>query len=199
MTKPPKAATIITAVLPGVFAAACSVQPADQNDPRIAEAANRSEPPVAVKSRDAEAEPGERDIVDRVREPDPGLALPAAFHGHWASSRAECRGRVWVLIEPGGYRAPDSIAAFIEPARIVRQTTPDGVPAATITVRVELGGEDEELYRGRVRMSRAGEHLYMSNPDIVSEAEHWQLRNVWCTGSRWNARDRPAPAPASLN
>ena len=121
----------------------------------------------------------ERPIVDRVGRPEPELTLPAAFHGTWASTLADCDGAGWVRIEAGGFRAPDSVAALRDPVEIVRETTPGGVAAATIVARVDQMSEGE-TGTGRVRMSRAGEHLYMSNADAVGEAEHWQLRNVRC-------------------
>jgi len=131
-------------------------------------------PPSATP--DAKEQPS---IVDRASRPEPELTLPAAFHGTWASTLADCGGAGWVRIEAGGFRAPDSVAVLREPVAIVRETTPGGVAAATIVARVEQMSEGE-TGTGRVRMSRAGEHLYMSNADAVGEAEHWQLRNVRC-------------------
>ena len=135
-------------------------------------------PASAPPSETPDAEE-ERPIVDRVSRPEPQLTLPAAFHGTWAPTLADCGGAGWVRIEAGGFRAPDSVAALRAPVEIVRETTPVGVAAASIVARVEQMSEGE-TGTGRVRMSRAGEHLYMSNADAVGEAEHWQLRNVRC-------------------
>lgn len=182
MTRAGRAATLSSFLL-GALAMACTAGEAERNEPL----AQRDEPVASAnESRAAQSErrgreKGEeaRAIGDRVREPESGLTLPRDFHGTWAASLDECRGGGWVQIGPGGFRSPDNIAALLEPARIVRQVTPDGEAAATITPRVEQMSEGEPGV-GRVRISRAGEHLYMSNADIVGEAEHWRMRNVRC-------------------
>ena len=182
MTRFGKAATIAGLLL-GLAAAgaALTLREAAQEGP-AANATASPEPPAVeeIQTRDREAEEGELTIMDRFREPAPELTLPPAFRGNWAPSLAECGGGGgWVSIEPGGYRAPDSIAVLLEPVRIVRHTTPAGEAAATIAPRIEQMSESK-MARGRVRMSRVGDHLYMSNPDVVGEAEHWQSRNLRC-------------------
>jgi hypothetical protein len=183
MTRFGKAATIAGLLL-GLAAAgvALVLRDAPQEERPAANTTAAPEPPPAgaIQTRDREAEEGELTIIDRFREPSPGLTFPPAFRGNWAPSLAECGlGGGWVSIEPGGYRAPDSIAVLLEPARIVQHTTPDRETAATISPRIEQMSEGD-MARGRVRMSRVGEHLYMSNPAVVGEAEHWQYRNLRC-------------------
>ena len=178
-------AAILSTLVAGSLAMGCSAGVADRNGPVVQDDARgaQASDTAQSRSRDGEIADDERSIVDRVREPDPRLTLPPDFHGTWASSLAECRSGDWVRIEPGGFRSPDNIAALVEPVRIVRQFTPGGETAATITPRVERMSEGE-LGVGRVRMSRAGEHLYMSNADVVGEAEHWRMRNVRCPDHR---------------
>ena len=176
-------AETLSSLLLGAFAMACTAGEAERNGPLAqsnepADRANESRAD-ASKSDDRENGGEARAIVDRVREPGPGLTFPPAFQGTWAASLAECRSGGWVQIEPGGFRSPDNIAALLEPVRIVRQVTPAGEAASTISPRVEQMSEGE-VSVGRVRMSRAGEYLYMSNADIVGEAEHWRMRNVRC-------------------
>ena len=181
MTKPARVATILGLVL-GVGAAACTQRVDGESGSRNPEVEKQSERPIIDSnsvSRDVEAALGERDIVDRVRAPEPGLTIPPAFHGNWAPSQAECPGSDWVFIEAGGYWAPDFIAALLEPVRVVRQTAPNGDVASTIIARIEWVSDGGEGI-GRVRMSRAGEHLYMSSAEVVGEDEHWQHRNVRC-------------------
>ena len=184
MTQAGRAAIVSTLVV-GSLAMACSAGEAERNglvaqdDARAAQATDTS------RSRDRESAEDERSIVDRVRNPDPELIIPSAFLGTWASSLVECRGGGWIRIEPGGFRSPDNIAALLEPARIVPQVTPGGEAASTITLRVEQMSEGD-VGVGRVRMSRAGDHLYMSNADIVGEAEHWRMRNVSCPSSGYS-------------
>jgi hypothetical protein len=186
MTRSAKTIVLTSVALAALAAGGgLALRDAGQEESPAGDAGASREPPVVekIETRDREPREGELSIVDRFNAPDAGLTVPADFHSVWAPSLSECRGRGWVSVEPGGFRAPDFLAALVEPARIVRETTPGGEAAATIVARVERMDEGE-MGTGRIRMSRVGEHLYMSNADAVGEAEHWQHRNVRCPDPR---------------
>lgn len=104
--------------------------------------------------------------------------FPPAFHGTWAPSLAECRGANWVRFDATSYRSPDNLSTLIRNIR-VRQHPPGGQHALTLVAQVEFNSEGQ-VGRGQVRISRAGPYLYMSNPEIVNDREHWRMRNVRC-------------------
>lgn len=104
--------------------------------------------------------------------------FPPAFHGTWAPSPAECGGGNWVRFDAATFRAPDNLGTLIRHVE-VRRHPPSGQHAVTLVAQVEFNSEDQ-VSRGEVRISRAGPYLYMSNPEMVSDREHWRMRNVRC-------------------
>ncbi len=116
------------------------------------------------------------DLATRERGRD---VFPRAFHGTWAPTLGDCRGRDWVTINRAAYRAPDHFASLISIVRVERGRAPNGDDAFTLLARVRASSEGQES-TGAIRMSRAGHRLYMSNPDAVGDGEHWRLAQVRC-------------------
>ena len=107
--------------------------------------------------------------------------FPPAFHGTWAPSLSECRGTMWVLFDATSYRSPDNLANLVRNIRVRRHRAPGGDRAVSLLALAEFNSEGHDG-RGRVRISRAGPYLYLSNPEMVSERAHWRHRNLRCPG-----------------
>ena len=116
------------------------------------------------------------DLTTRRRQPRISFRRRFTAPGRRAWSNAAARSRV--LFDATTYRSPDNLATLIRHIR-VRPHPPGGQRAITLVAQVEVNSEGQ-ISRGQVRISRAGPYLYLSNPELVGDREHWRMRNVRC-------------------
>lgn len=110
--------------------------------------------------------------------------FPPAFRGSWAKTRAECSAEAaleaFTVTENrmDGYEW-DSI--LLKSTPVIHQTAPSGEAAYTVVVLTAARGETEVDF-GKTRLSLVGSKLYMSNPTVVSEDQHFnaEFANVRC-------------------
>ena len=107
--------------------------------------------------------------------------FPPAFQGRWAPDRDACADKRAFSIAANRFSAYEWDAALLKSSGLIHQIAPDGRPAYTTLNLVAQSGEGE-VGIARLRITRAGESLYVSNPEAVSEEAHWTHPNLPCAG-----------------
>lgn len=105
--------------------------------------------------------------------------LPAEFVGTWASSRADCDDIAWVTIERDRVSAYEMDSRVLIASSRIHESAPNGQEALTVKILTAATAEGE-VYFGKLRISKAGDLLFMSNAELVSEADHWKYPNIRC-------------------
>jgi hypothetical protein len=107
---------------------------------------------------------------------------PANFRGKWAPTVADCKSDDAVNVIVIGRT---KIWAYEADSKLLKLTpmsftqTPEGVSATSITAMVAERGESE-LDIGKIRLTRAGDKLFTSRANAVSEDHQWRNANVRC-------------------
>lgn len=105
--------------------------------------------------------------------------LPAEMVGKWAGSQAECDDIAWIVIQPDRIIGYEMDGRLLIASSQAYETTPNGQDAITVNAMFATTAEGE-VYMAKIRLSRAGDFLYMSNAEAVIEADHWNYPNIRC-------------------
>ena len=114
---------------------------------------------------------------------------PVAFRGTWASKAASCTSadgdadRVQVSEER--IRGFESESVILKNGGVTQGKMASGEPSYSMQALV-AGSSEGEVYMVKVRLTRAGDNLYMSNPDTATEEVHLSAANryVRCAASK---------------
>ena len=106
-----------------------------------------------------------------------------AFRGRWADTLSDCGVDGLSAFEVAETRIDtyEGDSVLLNSTPMIHETAPNGQPAYTIVGLVASRGETE-VGLGKVRMSRVGAALYMSNAEAVQEEDHFKsdYANVRC-------------------
>jgi hypothetical protein len=100
---------------------------------------------------------------------------PVAFRGTWASKASSCTGASGeadrIQIGEDRIRGFESESVILKNGGVTQGKLASGEPSYTMQALV-AGSSEGEVYMVKVRLTRAGDNLYMSNPDTATEEVH---------------------------
>jgi len=110
---------------------------------------------------------------------NPHDTIPIGFHGQWATTLSDCNEVSMITIGEGRIEGYESDNKLLIASSVIHFSSPRGLNAQTVNLFV-VSTVEGEVYQGRLRLTRSGDLLYMTNPELVSESEQWAYSNVRC-------------------
>lgn len=114
--------------------------------------------------------------------PDEHDVIPAQYRGVWVTKLADCKadGADFLVIDDDHVFAYESTGRVLIASGDAYITGPAGQEAREVQVLLAWRSEGEVSGIGKLRLIRAGEKLYSSNPEEVPESKKWSYPNVRC-------------------
>ena len=123
----------------------------------------------------------ESQLITQVGDKD---VFPPAFRGTWGPNLAACSGdRLEVFkVSENRIRGYESDSLLLKSTPVIQQSGPKSDDWAYTVVGLTADRGETEVGFGKVRLSRIGSRLYMSNANSVPEEQHFndEFANVRC-------------------